>query len=151
MHKPQIHIQHSQASNGSRGTRVNYRRRQLDNHTVPTICRVWRPIVSGIYYKMWSGKWKTYALYQLHVPEEEAIKFGQNELLPISPKTSSKISIFWNYLAICPYFETRFFKKLSFNEKLNLMKNELLAKCFMELEFHVFFFFFKFFAYNLIF
>ena len=109
---------------------------------MPTICRVWRPIVSGIYYKMWSGKWKTYALYQLHIPEEEAIKFGQNELLPISPKTSSKISIFWNYLAICPYFETRFFKKLSFNEKLDLMKNELLAKCFMELEFHVFFFFF---------
>ena len=109
---------------------------------MPTICRVWRLIVSGIYYKMWSGKWKTYALYQLHIPEEEAIKFGQNELLPISPKTSSKISIFWNYLAICPYFETRFFKKLSFNEKLDLMKNELLAKCFMELEFHVFFFFF---------
>ena len=38
------------------------------------------------------------------------------------------------------------------NEKLDLMKIELLAKCYMELKFHVnFFFFFKFFAYNSIF
>ena len=35
---------------------------------------------------------------------------GQNGHLPLSPKTSSKMSMFWNYLAKCIYFETRFLK-----------------------------------------
>ena len=49
-----------------------------------------------------------------------------------------------------PLFWNSIFKKSSFNEILDLMKIKLLAKYYMELEFHVIFFY-KFFAYNSIF
>ena len=40
-----------------------------------------------------------------------------------------------------PLFSNLIFKKLSFNEKLDLMKIKLLAKCYMELKFYVIFYF----------
>ena len=57
--------------------------------------------------------------------------FAQNKLQNAHIlKLSSKMPLFWNSI----------FKKSSFNEKLNLMKIKLLAKYYMELEFHVIFF-----------
>ena len=73
---------------------------------------------------------------------------GQNRYLPISPKTSNKMPLFWNYLAISLFWNS-IFKKSCFNEKLDLMKIELLAKCYMKLEFHGFFIFFFYFFYFL--
>ena len=47
----------------------------------------------------------------------------------------------WKVPVKCPIFWNSIFKKLSFNEKLNLAKIELLEKNYMELEFHVGFLF----------
>ena len=67
---------------------------------------------------------------------------GQNGHLSISPKRCSKM----------PLFRNSIFKKSSFNEKLNLMKIKKCEKFNMELNFHVFFFFFlSLISHNLIF
>ena len=44
---------------------------------------------------------------------------------PYFLKNFSNISLFWNYLDQCLCFETQFFSKSSFNEKLNWFKIEL--------------------------
>ena len=51
-------------------------------------------------------------------------------ICPFRSKDVAKC-LFWNYLAECPYFETCFFRKSSFNVKLNLMKIELFGKIHM--------------------
>ena len=69
--------------------------------------------------------------------------FGQNGHLPLSPKLSSKMPIFWNYLVKCPCFKLDFLKiefqlsiKNSIFRKSSYVKSNLKKKK-MELEFHV--------------
>ena len=52
---------------------------------------------------------------------------GQNWVLSLSAKLSSKMSHVWNYLGICPYFETQFLEnrvsmKNSIYQKLSFLK-----------------------------
>ena len=64
---------------------------------------------------------------------------GQNGHLPLSPKRCNKISMFWNYLAKCPYFETRFLE----NRVSIWWKSSYLEKFTWNLSSIIFFFFFS--------
>ena len=75
-------------------------------------------------------------------------------------KPKSKKKKFKDEIRVCDFHDqfvpnqSNLYDQFVPNEKIDLMKIELLAKCYMELKFHVnffFFFFFKFFAYNSIF
>ena len=66
-------------------------------------------------------------LHQMHVRQETWIinyltKLGQNRVLSLSHKLSSKMSPVWNYLGICPCFETRFLENRVSNVKLDFWK-----------------------------
>ena len=67
---------------------------------------------------------------------------GENEHLPLSPKLSNKMSMFWNYLAKYPYFKLDFLKiefqwKTRFLENLVMWNQTLKKKKNVELEFYV--------------
>ena len=53
------------------------------------------------------------------------ILYSQNGHLSISPKFSSKMSIFWNYIANCPYFKINFLK-IEFQWKTRFLENQVM-------------------------